>query len=259
MLEDLVVPQGAVAIHWFGQSWYAFKNAAGLVVQVDPYGPRERPAEKFIHAQPPVDEATLRTDYVLLTHDHGDHTCIESLLRIHAAFPAARFYGPRESMARLRTNGIPEALLTTIAAGETQALEGLALHAVWAKPPAGVPEAGIPTPDVEHLGFVLEFGGRRIYISGDPINTISRHEPLLAAIRAHAPQIGLLTTHPSEGEFPFFAGSVEQALKLGLEAAVPAHYDCFVQRTYDPQLWAAAFPADGPRPIIIPYNGTLIY
>ena len=74
-----------------------------------------------------------------------------------------------------------------------------------------------------------------------------------------APDIGFLTTHPNEGEFPYFDGSVKTALKLGLKAAVPAHYECFVKRTYDPQEWAAQFPADGPQTVIIPYNGSTVY
>ena len=35
-----------------------------------------------MHNEPPLDEATLPTDYVLLTHNHRDHTCIESIQRI---------------------------------------------------------------------------------------------------------------------------------------------------------------------------------
>jgi L-ascorbate metabolism protein UlaG (beta-lactamase superfamily) len=258
-LANLDVPQDAVAIHWFGQSSFAFKDAAGAVLQVDPHFPSERPTEKFIHPEQPLNEETLRTDAVLLTHDHGDHTCLESLLRIHTAFPEVCFYGPHESMARLRNNGIPEALLSTVTAGDTRQIGTLKLHAVWAKPPAGAPEASIPAPDVEHLGYVLDFGRVRVYISGDPINTISRHDELLEPIIAHEPNIGLLTTHPAEGEFPYFEGSVEMATKLNLKAVVPAHYDCFVERTYDPHSWAAAFPPGGPTPIIIAYNEAIVY
>ena len=76
-LEDLVVPKGSVGIHWFGQSTLGLKDPQGTIVQVDPYYPRERPADRFVHARPPLNEESLRTDYVLLTHDHGDHTCIE--------------------------------------------------------------------------------------------------------------------------------------------------------------------------------------
>jgi hypothetical protein len=43
-LTTLEIPSGAVGIQWFGQSWFAFKDAQGTVLQVDPYGPRTRPA-----------------------------------------------------------------------------------------------------------------------------------------------------------------------------------------------------------------------
>ena len=65
-LTDLRVPAGRVAVHWFEQSSFAVKDAAGTVVQIDPYFPRVRPPERFIHPTPPLDEAELPTDYVLL-------------------------------------------------------------------------------------------------------------------------------------------------------------------------------------------------
>ena len=91
------------------------------------------------------------------------------------------------------------------------------------------------------------------------INTFADHDALIDPIAELKPHIGLLTTHPDEGEFPFFAGSVETALKLGLEAAVPSHYSCFTTRDFDPQPWAEMFPEQGPEPVIIPYDGSVIY
>jgi L-ascorbate metabolism protein UlaG (beta-lactamase superfamily) len=257
--ETLKIPQGAVGIHWFGQSSFALKDAAGTVVMVDPYFPHQRPAEKFIHAEPPLDEARLRVDYVLLTHDHGDHTCIESLQRIHDAFSHVRFVGPEESVARMTANGIPADRVGIIDAGESAALGTMNAHAVWAKPPQGAPKDGIKAPDVAHLGYVVDVGSHRVYISGDPINTFADHDELIQPIAALKPDIGLLTTHPSEGEFPFFEGSAKMATKLGLKTAVPAHYQCFVKRNYDPQEWALHLAADGPQPLIIPYNEAVIY
>ncbi len=256
--QALSVPAGKIGIHWFGQSSYALKDPSGTVVQFDPYFPRERPPDRFIHADPPLDEATLKTDYILLTHDHGDHTCIESLLRIHAAFPEAETVGPSESIARMAEAGIPDRLLTEVTAGEQASLGALTAHAVWAKPQEGVPEEEIQPPSVQHLGYVVA-GPVRVYISGDPINTFADHDELLQPVAALQPDIGLLTTHPTEGEFPFFPGSVETALKLGLESAVPAHYACFVERTFDPNEWASAFPEFGPRPLIIAYNESVVY
>jgi L-ascorbate metabolism protein UlaG (beta-lactamase superfamily) len=259
---SLVVPEDAVGIHWFGQSSYAFKDAAGAVIQIDPYFPRNRPADRFVYSEPPLDEATLPTDTVLLTHNHNDHTNIESIRRIHAAFPACRFVGPPESIANLVENaGVPEALTTTVTAGETVRLESprVTVHMVWAKPPQGAPADGIQPPDVQHLGFVVEMGGVRVYISGDPIHTFAEHDELIRPIAALHPDIGMLTTHPTEGEFPFFDGSMKMARKIGLKAAVPAHYSCFVKRNYDPQAWAAHFAGDGPQTLIIPYNTAVVY
>jgi L-ascorbate metabolism protein UlaG (beta-lactamase superfamily) len=255
----LVVPPGAVGIHWFGQSSFAFKDAAGTIVQVDPYFPRERPADRFIHAQPPLDETTLRTDFVLLTHNHLDHTWPESLLRIAAAFGHCRCVGPEESVANLLEQGVPADRLTTVHAGDSVSLGTMAAHVVWAKPPQGAPEDGIAAPDVTHLGYVVEAGAVRVYISGDPIHTFPDKDALIQPIADLRPQIGLLTTHPSEGEFPFFAGSVKMAQRLGLRTAAPAHYQCFVKRNYDPQAWAAAFPVEGPELLIIPYNRSVVY
>lgn len=257
--ENVAVPTGAVGIHWFGQSSFALKDTAGTIIQVDPYFPRLRPAENYIHAESPLDEATLRTDYVLLTHNHSDHTCIESLQRIHHAFPSTRFVAPAESITNMTENGLPTDLMFTISAGESMAVGSARVHAVWAKPPEGYAADGIAPPDVQHLGYVVGIGGVRVYVTGDPVHTFAEHAEMLDPIRELKPDIGLLTTHPEEGEFPFFDGSVKMAVKLRLKAAIPSHYACFVRRNYDPQQWAGRFPADGPEPIIIPYNSSIVY
>lgn len=257
--ERLAVPEGKIGIHWFGQNSFALKDAGGTIVQIDPYFPHARPADRFIHPDPPLMEADLKTDFVLLTHDHGDHTCLESLQRITAAFEDARFVGPVESVRRMRVGGIPEARLTTIAAGDSLVLGSLQVEAFWSKPPQGAPEDGIRPPDVTHLGYVLAFDTVKVYVTGDLINTFAEHDELIAPVAARQPDLGLLTMHPTEGEFPYFDGAVKMAVKLGLKAAIPAHYACFTKRTYDPHAWAALLPAEGPNPIIIPYNSAILY
>ena len=257
--EELEVPENRIGIHWFGQNSFALKDARGTILLVDPYFPRQRPAEEFIHPLAPLDEQELKTDFVLLTHEHGDHTCPESLARINAAWPGVRFYGPGESILRLEELGIPEDRLTVMTSGESQQIGEITIHSVHSKPPGGAPEEGIPAPDVEHLGFVVELGPARVYISGDLIHTFAEHAELLEPVIRLKPELGLLTTHPTEVEFPDFAGSVKMAVKLGLKAVVPAHYGCFISRTFDPQDWAGCFPKPGPTPVIIPYNSSIIY
>ncbi len=257
--ETMAVPVGHIGIHWFGQNSYALKDAAGTIVLVDPYFPHLRPADKFIWSQPPLIEADLRTDFVLLTHDHSDHTCVESLQRIHAAHPNTRFVGPVESVNRIVASGISETSVTVVAAGDSLDLGTMHVHAIWSKPVEGVPEDGIQPPDVQHLGYVIEASGLRVYVTGDLINTFADHEALLQPVAELKPDIGLVTMHPTEGEFPYFEGAVKLAKRLNLKAVVPAHYACFVKRTYDPYQFAALLPEGGPEALIIPYDGAVVY
>ncbi|MFT5378575.1 MAG: L-ascorbate metabolism protein UlaG (beta-lactamase superfamily) [Candidatus Latescibacterota bacterium] len=255
--EDITVAENAVGIHWFGQSSFGLKDTHGTIVQVDPYFPRERPPERYIHARPPLHEAALRTDFILLTHNHGDHTCIESINRIRTSYPEVRFIGPEESIQAVREAGIEPSLTTIVSAGDSVKMGAMQAHTVWAKPPQGLPEDEIKPPDVTHLGYVVEVGQVRVYVSGDPVNTFGDHEELLQPVRQLKPDIGLLTTHPNEGEFPYFDGSAKIASALGLKAAVPAHYSCFVRRHYDAQEWATHL--QGVKPLIIPYNQSISF
>lgn len=256
----LPVLEGHVGIHWFEQNAYAFKDSQGRITLVDPYFPHDRPAERFIRPTPPVDEATLPTTYVVFTHAHGDHTNSETVARIHAAWPYARYIGPWESIAQILLETDVQAEQTRVlAAGDVSTQEGLNVYAVYAKPVEGDPAAGIAPPTVTHLSVILEIEGLRLYVTGDTINTIADHADLVGAVAAFKPDIGFLTTHPTEGEFPFFDGSVALAQKVGLKTAVPSHYQCFAKRTYDPQAWAACFPADGLETLIIPWNSAVVY
>ena len=182
----------------------------------------------------------------------------QQLLEVAAALQEGlvRFAGPAESIKRVRDAGIT-CDATTVDAGDTANLGTMKAHTVYAKPPAGLPEDDIAPPDVNHLGYVIETGGVRVYISGDPVNTFGNYEELLAPIRDLKPDIGFLTNHPLEGEFPFFDGSAKIASALNLKTAVPTHYSCFVTRDYDPQEWAAGL--QGVEPLIIPYNQAVVY
>ena len=135
--------------------------------------------------------------------------------------------------------GVPRSRTRTIAAGGAFRADGLEAHAVYAKPPQGDPSAGIEPPNTTHLGYVLIFGGQRLYFTGDPINTFANHPQLAEAVAKLAPGTGFMTTHPTEGEFPFFDGCRAMAERVGVQRVVPAHYECFVKRHYDPNAFVA--------------------
>ena len=251
-LGELTVPAGGLAIFWFGQSSFALKNSAGTVVLTDPYFPTERSPEKFIHATPPVDERRLRADALLLTHDHGDHTCVESICKLVEVNPGVKIIGPPESIERVETEGIAGDNLWPLVAGGSGTAGSMGVSAVYSK----LPETN---SSCMHLGYVIDTGAGRVYVSGDPQNDFADIRELVDPVRSLSPDIGLLTTHPTEGEFPFFDGSVEVARKTGLKIAIPSHYGCFVKRTYDPYRWAEAFAGRDPARVIIPYGGAVMF
>jgi L-ascorbate metabolism protein UlaG (beta-lactamase superfamily) len=259
-LNDLTVPERKVAIHWFGQNSFAFKGSSGDIILTDPFFPHERPAEKFIHADPPVQEADLPVKFVLLTHADSDHTCAETLSRIHDSWPKARFIGPEDAIRKtIDLARVDVSCTRVVTAGETTELDGATLHAVYSKPPKGDQAAGIPAPKVIHLGYVVACNGIRLYFTGDEINNFADNDDLVRPVKDLRPNIGFITTHPTEGEFPFFEGSVRLARRIGLDTVVPAHYGCFVKRTFDPQQWAALFTGVPVKPLIIPYNTSIVY
>ena len=257
---NLKVSKGSVAIHWFEQSSFGIKDSNGTIVLIDPYFPLNRPSDNFIHTQSPLNESELPTDFVLLTHAHGDHTCPESIRRIWDTSSDTQFIGPEESVKQIASDtDVDSENVSVISAAESTKMNDITLHAVYAKPPKGDPSVGIAPPDVTHLGYVLVIDGVTIYVSGDPINNFADHDELVSPVAAFKPDIGFLTNHPSEGEFPFFDGSVKMATRIGLKHAVPVHRACFVKRDYDPQEWASNFPAGGTEPLIIERNSHLIY
>lgn len=252
------VPSGKLAVHWFGQSSFAIKTPKGTIILVDPYFPHDRPADVFIHREPPLDESTLPVHGVLLTHDHGDHTHLETLERVINKSPETVFLGPIESKIRVGKLGVGDDNFTTVEVGSSYSIDDLNVHVVYAKPPEGDPDNNIDRPDVTHIGFVIESDNVRLYITGDPINTFANIDALVDPVKVLAPQVGWVTCHPTEGEFPFFEGCVKMAQRIGLEQIFPSHYQCFVERNYEPDAWASKFPKDGPKPRVVNYNDTVL-
>jgi L-ascorbate metabolism protein UlaG (beta-lactamase superfamily) len=236
------------------------KDSAGTLVLVDPYFPTHRPREQFIHPEPPANGADLPAQVVVLTHSHSDHTDPETIGQIHHAHPNVTYVGPQDALDKIiAAVGVRPAQTQAMVAGQSLSVSGMTIHAVYGKPPAGDPAAHIAPPDVLHLGYVVEMGGQRLYFSGDVINTFANLPELVGAVAALKPDIGFLTDHPTEGEFPFFDGSALMAQRIGLPTVVPAHYQCFVSRNYDPYAWAAHFRAGGPQPLIIPHNSHVLW
>ena len=68
--------------------------------------------------------------------------------------------------------------MTEISPGDTVSLKTLYVQAFWSKPKDGDPAHGIDPPNVRHLGYLIDTGSARVYISGDCINTMAQANDL---------------------------------------------------------------------------------
>ena len=141
--DTLSTSQGDLVIHVLGHAsiWFEYK---GLSVYVDPYGKVQ------------VFAGMTKADLLLLTHadkDHFDTVAIGEILK-----PATRILYPQVCADMHSYTGMD----TILANGDSVVLLDLQMKAV----PAYNPEKTKHPKGVGN-GYVIQFGNKRVYISGD--------------------------------------------------------------------------------------------
>jgi L-ascorbate 6-phosphate lactonase len=224
---------GQAAFWWLGQHSFIIK-IDGKVIYIDPYLD-QNPARQT----PPLLHFSelSNADLVLVTHDHGDHLCPESLRSLCRYSPFSRFIGPRTASNRMLIDcGIPPDRLVSLSAGEVVEIYGIRVTAIKGKHEFfdEDPELGFPW-----LGYVVEADGLTFYHAGDTI----MYEGLLAALKVW-PHFDVMfipiNGRDAErylrncmGNFTF-QEAAELAGELHPGLAVPAHYDMFIGNQEDP-------------------------
>ncbi len=234
------VPESGCVIFWFEQSHFVIKTPDGAVTHLDPFLSRVLKVEKHIHPQSLADPATVWADYVLLTHDHRDHTDPYTLGPISMTNPACRFLGTPEACARCRACGIDAGRLTEIREGERLTFGPFHVQAVYARDTNGDPAAADATT---HLGYVLETAsGLRIYDVGDTHFDIESYRARLAPLEGLEPDLMLVPINAGY-QNPGPQGASELVQLAAPKVIVPCHYGCMKENTLDPALFVEALPA----------------
>jgi L-ascorbate metabolism protein UlaG (beta-lactamase superfamily) len=122
----------------------------GTMVYIDPYG------------GPDMYTSFEQPDIVVITHPHGDHLNEETLKGLDLS--NAELIAPQAVVDKM-SEEIAFAKVTVVANGETVNSKGIEINAV---PMYNLPE----TEESRHPkgwgnGYILDMGGRRVYISGD--------------------------------------------------------------------------------------------
>lgn len=234
---------GAIAFWWMGQHSFILRVGAH-VVYIDPYlTPNDA------RRTPPLlrpDEVT-NADFVLCTHDHGDHIDPGAVPGIAAASPTAIFVAPRTARQRMLDLDVDEARLVSLDADDAYVTDGLRVTAVKGKHEFFDHDEALGYP---YLGYVIEAGDATIYHAGDTI----AYDGLIATLAKWDIDLAFLPINGRDarrlkanclGNFTF-QEAVDVAGDIQARHAVPTHYEMFEFNSADPQDFvdylAAKFP-----------------
>ncbi len=250
-IRDQSVRPGSVAIWWLGQNSYVLKWS-DCCLMIDPFFSRPGPPEKYLLEEAPLRADELQPDAVLCTHDHSDHTDPPFLSGLAGSSPGTRFFGPPESVARMVAAGVPGDSATVLENAQTFRVGPASVRVLLSKTSA--------VSDVAHYGYVIESERVKVYDTGDIMRGVTDEPTLIQPLREAAPHVALITTSPTEEEFPDFAEAAQLAIAIGARIAVPAHYHCFAKRTFDPAPFVDEFPSSRTtRAVLIPYCGCCVF
>lgn len=245
LAEKLAAGPGAdISLYWLGQAGFVL-DVDGRRIAIDPYLSdtlatkyRDTPhSHERMMAAPVTADEFGPVDLVLCTHQHTDHLDGATLSLLATRLPRLRFVVPKASEAlACERIGIGAERLVTVDAGNKLDMGGFTLtvlrsaHEVLERDAAG---------HYRFLGYGLDFGGAKIFHSGDTIPFDGQVEE----VRAFAPDLALL---PINGRSEAlrqagFAGNftVGEAIDLCSACAIPAmiahHYGMFAFNTANPE------------------------
>jgi L-ascorbate 6-phosphate lactonase len=250
-IDAVLLNSNEVAILWLGQNAYVLKTRRGTQFAIDPYLTRDR-NYRYIHPEPPVTPAVFNVDYIFCTHDHLDHTDSTALPSIAAYFPNTMFFGPQESCDHLIELGIDHARVKPVQAQTTYTLKDVEVTPFYSI----LPNEAVTT----HLGYLFKVDNTKIYNMGDTNHTVVESPETVLDLVAHeTPNIAMF---PIIGDTP--ERKPDDAYKFAKivkpQIVIPCHYDCFADRTIDPQEFVVLLQNEpGIETVIIPYKGLYIY
>jgi L-ascorbate 6-phosphate lactonase len=240
-IEAAQVPAGQVMAWWLGGTGFVFKTAAGTQIYVDPYFSNCVAGifgiERAFPA--PVTAEEARPDLLIATHWHEDHLDPEGL-PIVARHSQAQFLAPPSCVSRLLGWGVSRDRVTGLRVGETQTFRDVTITAVAARHIAGVP--GWESDDA--IGLLLDFGGLRVYHSGDTEYDLRLRA--LAYDKARPIDVCMLVINGTGGNMNAHEAAL-LAWQLGARTVVPMHHILWKdstggeQATLDPQLLAETY------------------
>ena len=222
MLATREVPEGSVALYWLCQAGFVFKTSAGQIVYIDPY--LSEVVERLVGFKrmmtSPIQAEEVAADLIVCTHEHQDHMDVDAL-PVVAANPRTHFAGPVECMKEFEKLKIPADRCHLLEEGKTITVGGTDISAVYA-------DHGELAPDA--LGAVLDFGGMRVYHTGDTAFRPAQFQPAIDM----KPDILLPCINGAFGNMDWKEAAQLTRL-VAPRVVMPTHFWMFVEQNGDPK------------------------
>lgn len=194
-------------------------------------------------------EEAKDADWVLITHAHIDHCDPHTLPAMAKASPLCRFVGPTPVLKKLERWGIEACRLQMATEAWLSLGPTLRIHAIPAAHPTLTrDDEGRPCA----VGYLLEHGGKRIYLAGDTsvvqelIDALMRHAPIDAAFLPVNERNFFRERRNIIGNM-----SIREAFLLaeevGIRTVVPVHWDMFAVNAAYPEEIEAVYRRMTPK------------
>jgi len=221
---------GKTAVWHLGQNSWVLKGTNGTIVAVDPYltdfcasKRTQTKAAKSRLLPVFIEPEDLRAHVVLITHSHPDHADPFTLERLTTK-NSATFLGPWQALKVVTEAGIPADRQVLMHPLQTVTVAGVQITGTFAEPTDFV--------DLNHMGFVVQFeGGRVWYNSGDTAKT-----ELLEHVKAYKPAMMAVCINGGYHNLSHWEAAEICAL-VQPEVAVPAHYDMMPHNLQSPHMF----------------------
>lgn len=191
----------ASAIGWLGQATVRIHHN-GKVIYIDPYQLK----------------ATDKADLILITHDHNDHLSLPDIAKI--AGPETRLVVAAACREKLEQAGYKN--IQTVSPGSEITVMDLMISAV--------PAYNITKPmhpkNKGYVGYVIDFGGIRVYHTGD-----TERVPEMKEIRCDIILVPLGQKYTMNS----VEDAVEAVTDTGASVAIPIHYGLYEGSVEDAQ------------------------
>lgn len=226
-LKHNTLSSDEIAVYWLGQAGFLIVTPQGNQIAIDPYFSDaayhmfSEYGYGFKRLTPPVcSPSELNLSVLLISHEHCDHFDADSLRDLIRS--ETEIYTNRPTAEQIIEMGINPKQVHVLKKNIPEKLEDFALLPVDCDHGFLAPEA---------LGFILDFGGSKLYYSGD---TALAPERLSIPI-SFRPDVAILPINGAYGNLDSLQAA-QYANMLKCKICIPCHFWTFPIHRGDPQI-----------------------